>query len=69
MSEKVLVLITAGRNESVDYVTVREMEKQEAETYCFTGSTGRQKHWRECQIIRLNQTIEVGQPENDNGCG
>ena len=67
MSEKVLVLITVGKNESVDYVTVREMERREAENYCMVNSTGRQKHWQECQIIQLDQTVEVGQPENDNG--
>lgn len=67
MSEKVLVLITAGKNESVDYVTIREMEYMEAVNYCMVNSTGRQKHWQECQIIQLDQTVEVCQPENDDG--
>ncbi len=69
MSEKVLVLITNGKYESVDYVTVREMERHEAGNYCMVNSTGRQKHWRECEIIRLDQTVSVGQPDYDNGTG
>ena len=60
----IIVLVTTGKHESVDYAKVRLFEERfQAEEYCKQISTGKQKHWTDAVIVDDSVTVEIGQPE------
>lgn len=66
MDEVVIVLITEGKNESVDYATVRVFpNKIDALFFCKENATGKQKYWKACEIVGNGERIELCRPEYD----
>lgn len=66
MDEVVIVLITEGKNESVDYATVRVFpNKRDALYFCKENTTGRQKYWKACEIVGNGERMELCRPEYD----
>jgi len=58
--EKIIVLETSGKNESVDFVRIKLFEsKEEADVYSIenTDLTSK-KYWNYCEIIEEGQTYE-----------
>lgn len=60
----IIVLVTEGKHDSVDYATVKLFEERfQAEDFCKTANTGKQKYWRSAEILRDGEQIELCQPE------
>lgn len=62
--DKVIVLVTEGKHESVDYVTVFMFDTEdEASKFCKEKSTGKQKYWIDACIVLLGDKIYLMQSE------
>ncbi len=69
--EKIIVIRTGGKHESVDTVSVHLFDtKDEAKAFCkeHTDKPMTEKYWRYCEIIEQNKEYEMARYENyDNG--
>lgn len=63
-NEKVIVLVTRGSHEFVDYVFIMLFDTYEkANSYCLQMSTGKVKHWCKAEIVDECVPIVLEQPE------
>lgn len=62
--DKVIVLITRGKHDSVDYAQVVLFETiGAAQTFCKEKCTGRKKYWTDAVIVRNGEEVELMQPD------
>lgn len=62
--EKIIVLVTEGKHDSVDYVTVLTFDdNMSALKFCKANSTGKQKYWQNAEIVKSGQKVDLGQPD------
>ena len=60
----VIVLVTKGKNESVDYAKVMLFEKKtEAIRFCADTNTGKKKYWANADILENGEEVELCQPD------
>ena len=63
--EKVMVLVTRGKHESVDTARVFAFANYAlAAAYCESRNTGKVKHWTKAEIIDDGEEVELCQPED-----
>ena len=61
----VFVLETSGKNESVDYAKVLTFSDVEtANNYCDFITTGYCRNWIKAEVISLNVSYELTQPDD-----
>lgn len=64
MSKPIIVQVTQGKHESVDYAGVKLFDTlQEAEKFMAENNTGKQKHWKNCIIVESGELMELQQPD------
>lgn len=55
-----IVLVTKGKNDSVDYVKVVLFDnKEDANTFVSLSCTGKQKHWQHAEIVREDEQVDL----------
>jgi hypothetical protein len=61
--EYVVVLVTEGKNENVDFATVVTLGSYaEAEEFCKANNTGAKKYWKKAEIVSDGEQIELCNP-------
>ena len=61
---RVIVLVTEGKHESVDYAKIATFENRIAALeFCKANNTGRKKHWKKAEIIEDGEQVELCQPD------
>lgn len=61
--KKVIVLVTEGKHEIIDYATVVLFNNEkEAKEFCRINNTGFCKYWKKAEIIEEDERIELSQP-------
>ena len=64
--ERIIVLVTEGKNESVDFAKVATFGNRIAALeFCKANSTGRTKYWKKAEIIEDGERVELCQPDHD----
>lgn len=60
-ADKIIVIVTSGKNESVDYVKVVLFDKfLAAHAYVeATSDTEKKKHWTTAEIVPVGRTIDL----------
>lgn len=59
-----IVLVTEGKHETVDYVSVKVFDTmREALEFCDSKNTGKKKYWTDTTIIQSGEKIELIQPD------
>lgn len=59
-----IVLVTRGKHESVDYVTVKLFEEYvEAVAFCRINNTGKGKHWVNAEFVCEGTELELTPPQ------
>ena len=60
-----IVLVTSGKNESVESVQVRlHYSKTEAEKFCLEMRSGKVKYWTKAEIVDDGEEVELTKPED-----
>jgi hypothetical protein len=60
----VIVLVTSGEHESVDYASVNLFDSEsDALGFCLKQNTGPQKYWVKAEFVNQCESIELCQPE------
>lgn len=63
----ILVAVLEGKNESVDFLTVKSFETEEAANrfvdYTNANYARNKKNWSYAEIVRDGETIELDRPE------
>ena len=66
MEKQVIVLVTKGKHETVDYAQVMIFNTAcLAEIYCKQTNTGKEKYWVKAEIVGEGKEIELCQPEEE----
>lgn len=62
----VIVLVTEGKYESVDYAKVATFGNRIAALeFCKANNTGRTEYWKKAEIIEDGEKVELCQPDYD----
>jgi len=66
--DKIIVLVTEGKNDRVDYAKVVLFDtKQEADVFIDTvSSKERTKYWCQAEIVYNKEQVELYSPDFDN---
>ena len=65
MDDPIIVLVTKGKHESVDYASVHLFDNnKEAKDFIKSTRTGPQKHWTEAEMMVDGFEVELMQPED-----
>lgn len=62
----IVILVTQGKHDSVDYAKVVIFEKDkadEANEYLKKNNTGRIKYWTKAEIMTRGDAVDLEQPE------
>lgn len=64
MSKPIIVFVTQGKHESVDYAGVKLFDTlQEAEKFMAENNIGKGKYWRDCILVNSGELMELQQPD------
>ncbi len=64
-SDPIIVLVTRGKHESVDYAGVYLFDNMgDAQKFCKSKNTGKIKYWTKAEIIPNGIEIELSHPDD-----
>lgn len=67
MTTQIIVLVTEGKDDSVDYAkVVLFTDRKLAEMFVNRNNTGKIKHWKKAEIVEDGERIELYQPDSED---
>ena len=59
----ILVLMSQGKNDSTDYVTIKKFDTYpQVNKFIKENDSGTVKHWTQCEIIDMDEKVELITP-------
>ena len=64
--DQILVLVTEGKHEAVDYARVCTFsDLASANNFIDSINTGKKKYWVKGEVVENTKQVELGQPEDE----